>query len=213
MKTVHGWAMPSADRFMSGELKPDGSYQKSHLLVALAHVTDWTVAIDGGAHIGTWSKVLSQRFARVIAVEPSRDTYDALTANMQRFGCANVECLNVAVGATRGFVTMLLDGKQALLANTGGRYVTNGGDIACDAIDDWHLPSLGFLKLDIEGSEVHALEGAAETLQRCKPIVLYENKKFWKRYGLKSDAPQTLLTSLGYRFLEDAGCDAIWAAS
>ncbi len=210
MKQVKGWSYPDADDFMWRHMHADGSYQASHLMSAMGFVTDRRIAIDAGGHVGTWSKLMAGLFDRVIAVEPSADTFEALTANMRAFGCLNVECLNVAVGATKGLVTMVLDGAQAVRANTGGRYVRPGGVIPCEAIDDWHLASLGFLKLDIEGSEPLALQGAAETLQRCRPIVLFENKKFWKRYGLRSEAPQILLTSLGYRFLADAGCDAIW---
>ncbi len=210
MKTIKGWAFPDVDDFMVHEMKADGTYQKSHLLIAMGFVTDRRCAIDGGAHVGTWSKLMAGLFDRVIAVEPSADTFEALTTNLQTFDCLNVEPRQVALGATSGSVTMVLDGRQLALANTGGRYATAGGAIPCEAIDDWHLPALGFLKLDIEGSEVHALQGAAATLERCRPIVLFEDKKFWKRYGLKGDAPQTLLTSLGYRPLTRVGCDDIW---
>lgn len=210
MKAHYGWAFPDSDEFMLKELKPDGTYQASHLRMALAHVTQYGCAIDGGAHVGTWSRILSAVFARVIAVEPSADTFEALATNMQQFGCANVELKNLALGATAGRVTMVLEGKGLLMRNTGARFVTAGGTIPCEAIDDWQLPALGFLKLDVEGSEVAVLEGAAQTIARCHPIVLFEDKGMWKRYGQKRDAPRTLLTRLGYRHLATASCDQIW---
>ncbi len=212
MKTIHGWAYPDVDDFMWREMKADGSYQAGNLTRALAHVTDWSIACDGGAHVGTWTKPLSARFARVIAVEPSPDTFEALAANMQAFGCRNVEIHQVALGATVGRVSIApLDARPAAMQNTGARYVREGGTIPRVRIDDWHLPTLGFLKLDIEGSEVFALEGARATLTRCRPIVLFENKGFWYwHYQLPKNAPHVLLTSLGYRFLEQAGKDEIW---
>jgi FkbM family methyltransferase len=210
MKQVHGWAFPDEDEFMAAELQPDGRYQTSHLEAAMAFVTDRSIAIDGGAHVGTWSKRLSGLFMRVIAVEPSDDTFAALTVNMATFTCTNVECRHLALGAAVGTVTMQLEGRGLDLKNTGARYVQAGGSIPMARIDDWHLASLGFLKLDIEGSEVAALEGAAETLTRCRPIVLFEDKRFWTRYGLPRDAPQQLLTRLGYQHRERAGCDEIW---
>lgn len=211
MKTVHGWAFPDVDDFMAKEIHEDGSYQGGHLRAALQYVTDWSLAIDGGAHVGTWSKPLSERFARVLAIEPSADTFEALQANLQAFGCANVEAKNIALGAAPGTVTMILDGLQAERHNTGARYVQAGtGTIPTEPIDAWELPSLGFLKLDVEGSEYFALKGAMQTLKRCKPIVLFEDKFLWRRYGLDRLAPQTLLQSLGYRELERAKMDAIW---
>ena len=104
------WQFPEADQYMRGEMARDGSYQGTHLEVALRYVTDWRCAVDGGAHVGTWSRLMSEKFQRVIAVEPSLDTFACLTCNMQTFGCANVECRNLALGRQRGLVSMALDG-------------------------------------------------------------------------------------------------------
>ncbi len=210
MKQVQGWAFPDVDRFMSDEIKADGTYQASHLRMALEYVTDFTVAVDGGSHVGTWSRLLAQRFQRVVAVEPSDDTFEALSANMRKFECVNVELCHVALGAAPGSVTMILDGRALSLANTGARCVKPGGAIPLVTIDSWNLPSLGFLKLDVEGSEVAALQGAIETLKRYKPIVLFEDKKLWRRYGHRADAVEKFLLSLGYRHLQRAGCDEIY---
>lgn len=212
MKQIRGWAYPDADQFMAAEMKADGTYQASHLQAALRHVRDWTLAVDGGAHVGTWTRLLSAVFSRVISVEPSPDTYEALEANVRRFELANVETKPVALGSARGRVSMSIDGRAAALANTGARYTVEGGTIRCETIDEWNLPSLGFLKLDVEGSEVAALQGAALTLARCRPVVLFENKYFWRRYGLVKDAPQQFLLTLGYRHLAKAGCDEIWGS-
>jgi FkbM family methyltransferase len=209
-----GWAYPDADHFMAAEMHDDGSYQGSHLAMALAHVTDWSCAVDGGAHVGTWSRPMAAKFARVLAIEPSPDTCEALTENMRLFDCANVEIHNVALGAESGRVTMALDARAAELQNTGGRYVqeaVNGSvSIPRITLDSLELPTCGFLKLDIEGSEPLALLGARKTLKRCRPIVLFENKKFWRRYGLPDEAPQDVLLRARYRPLERAGCDLIW---
>lgn len=214
MNAVHGWALPEADQFMGDELKPDGTYQKSHYTIAMRFVTNRSCAIDGGAHIGTWSKLMSDDFARVIAIEPSADTFEALSVNMATFGCANVDLRNIAVGAKAGMVSMVLDGRGAALKNTGARHVCAGSDVRCEAIDAWQLPTLGLLKMDIEGSELAALHGACDTLTRCQPIVLFENKQLWRHhYGHPPDAPQRFLTSLGYRELAVAGCDVIWGST
>ena len=212
MKHVFGWAFPDADAFMVREMKPDGHYQFGHLEAALTHVTEFSIGIDAGAHVGTWSRPMAARFARVIAVEPSPDTCDCLTVNMAAFGCTNVEIHQAALGAEAGFVEMApLDPRAEALQNTGARFVQDGGSIPRERIDDWHLETCGFLKLDIEGSEPAALEGARETLHRCRPIVLFENKGFWRhRYGRPIDAPQQILTSVGYRELAVVGCDRIW---
>lgn len=210
MKQVHGWNYPDADDFMWREMKPDGSYQAGHLRLAMNFVTDFSCAIDGGAHVGTWSRLMSQAFEQVIAIEPSPDTFEALAANMAAFNCHNVDLRPVAVGAKVGRVSMQIEGRAAEANNTGGRFVRDGGTIPVERIDDWHLPSLGFMKLDIEGSEPLAIEGARKTIARCKPIILFEHKGFCRRYGRRPNAVQMLLTGLGYRELAIVKCDRIW---
>lgn len=210
MKIVHGWAYPDVDDFMWREMKADGTYQAGHLHMALTYVTDFSLAIDGGAHVGTWSRLMSQAFAKVIAVEPSPDTFEALTVNIAAFQCGNVDLRPIAIGAAVGHVSMALEGRAAAANNTGGRFVQAGGVIPVERIDDWQLPTCGFLKLDIEGSEPLALEGARETLVRCRPIVLFEHKGFCRRYGLPPDASQRVLESVGYKQLSIAGKDQIW---
>lgn len=231
MKIEKGWAFPDADVFMVNELKDDGTYQASHLHAALAYVTDFSCAIDGGAHIGTWSKIMSGRFQQVIAVEPSPDTFEALLWNMSQFvgtesdkadicvglmagvssfSAGNIHLRNRALGAAAGMVSMHLDARAEQMQNTGARYVMPGGSIPMETIDSWELPSLGLLKLDVEGSEVAALTGAKATLLRCQPIVVFENKNLWSRYGIARDAPQHFLRSVGYRELSAVSRDAIW---
>jgi FkbM family methyltransferase len=196
------------------EAGKDGSYQRDHFDVALSYVTDKRCAVDAGAHVGTWAWLMARHFSRVIAVEPADDTFECLKDNMRRFELANVEPVHVALGAKQGRVSLVLDAKQTARRNTGGRYVSAaGGTIRCETIDDWDLRSLGFLKLDIEGSEPDAIIGGALTLQRCKPVVLFEDKGFCTRLGHAKDATQTLLAGLGYVHRARVGHDEIWTVA
>lgn len=212
MKMVHGWAYPDADEFMANEMKEDGSYQAGHLRAALGYVKDWSIAIDGGAHVGTWSKVLSRKFERVIAVEPSPDTHEALVANLEAFGCSNVETKAVAIGQAPGFASMVLERRAAERKNTGGRQVRQGGSIPIETIDSWELPSLGLLKLDVEGYEASALRGAMQTLKRCRPIVIFEEKGFGRSHGELPNAAADVLRKAGYYHLKSVKMDHIWGA-
>lgn len=214
MKMHAGLAWPDADTFMVREVKADGSYQKSHLDAALKYVTDFSCAIDGGAHVGTWSALMAARFTRVIAVEPAADAFECLVQNVLAY--KNVECKPVALSHVKlTGARLALDPKQAARGNTGGRYLAPEGDgtIVCEPIDSWDLKRLGFLKLDVEGFEPQALNGAKETLCRCRPIVLFEAKQFHVRYGLEPHAPEMFLTSIGYKFLAAAGHDQIWGSA
>jgi FkbM family methyltransferase len=209
MKMHAGFAFPDADRFMVDETKHDGTYQAANLRAALRFVTDFSVGIDGGAHVGTWSKLMADAFQKVIAFEPSTDTFECLLFNMKSI--EHVDCQPYALGAVPGRVRMALDAANEARANTGARHVDAGGDIQVITIDSLNLRSCGFIKLDIEGSEPMALEGAADTIKRCRPIVLFENKKLWTRhFGMPADVVDRILRGYGYRHLATVSCDQIW---
>ena len=211
MKMAHGVAFPDADRFMVEELAPSGTYQLSHLEAALKYVTNYSGAIDAGAHVGTWSTVMSRHFVSVLAFEPSPDTFECLQFNIAQAGITNVQCLQMALGAAPGFVTMALDKDNEARANTGARFTRPGGKIPVITIDSLGLADVGFIKLDIEGSEPAALEGAAKTIAKFKPVILFENKRLWTRHmGKPKDAVVRILLKHGYRLLEKISCDEIW---
>jgi hypothetical protein len=60
-----------------------------------------------------------------------------------------------------------------------------------------YLPALDFLKLDVEGLEVFALEGAQKAIERYHPVVLVEQKQQTARYA-EWDAAGKWLEARGY---------------
>ena len=212
MTRHHGWAFPAVDRLMAAELTRVGTYQQSHLDAALRWVTQHGTAIDGGAHVGTWSRQLALVFRQVIAFEPAADTFACLVENMHDQAAHNVTCHQAALGAHPGFVHMTMTAKDVARGNTGGRLVVHGGgDVPVVTLDSLALGDVGFVKLDVEGSEPMAILGATETLQRCRPVVLVEDKGHWvTHYGLPTSAVRDLLTAQSYRLAETVGCDQVW---
>lgn len=213
MKIVNGWAFPDADSFMASHIGKDGKYQYSHLEGAMKHVKNFGGAVDGGAHVGTWSRILSEKFASVLAFEPSADTKECLEKNMRTFKCENVNIVHAALGDKPGRVRMTLEGfdRAIELKNTGARFTRPGDDVDVVMLDSLKLDALDFIKLDIEGSEPAALRGAIETLKRCKPVVLFEDKGLcFRHFGEPKTACADLLKSIGMTFIEKIGCDQIW---
>lgn len=206
-----GLAFPDSDVFMASEVTAAGTYQLPNLEAALRYVTEFGCAIDAGAHVGTWSKVMGQRFERVVAFEPADDTFECLQLNLMNAGIENVNCVRAALGSKAGHVSMVIDAQNKARGNTGARHVRDGGKIPVMAIDTLALERVGFIKLDIEGSEPEALRGAKDTIKRCRPVILYEDKALWQRYfGLPQNAVSSLLASWGYQQVAQVACDVIW---
>lgn len=209
MKLVNGWMLPDFDDQWEALIEPDGTYQLHNLIAAVSRCRQLRTVIDGGAHIGTWSRVFATLFDRVIAFEPSADTFACLRHNVM---AKNVELRNQALGKTAGWVSMTLEGFEGTRreTNSGSRYAVKGGEVERVKVDSLDLNDLDLLKLDIEGGEVHALMGARKTLIRCQPVVLFESKNEWRRHGFSETAPHDFLASLGAVKLDHVGIDEIW---
>jgi FkbM family methyltransferase len=80
--------------------------------------------------------------------------------------------VNLALGATPGKASLLSYkaaniGGTPLISNAAGRY-------QIVSLDSFNLEQLDVIKLDVEESEVQVLEGARNTLARCKPTIMVE---------------------------------------
>jgi FkbM family methyltransferase len=195
------WAIPEGDTYFRKilEATPAG-FELDHLEVALAYCTQFRTAVDGGAHIGTWTVALAQRFRWVYAFEPATDTYKCLLTNTEPY--KNVVRSRAALGAKKGGCTVVEDPTR--VGNTGSRMIELNDDplvgtpvVTIDQFKD--IAELDFLKLDLEGFEVEALRGAAETIRRCQPVIMAECKSFSPpRYG-GPEAIRQALADLGYQ--------------
>lgn len=164
-------------------------------------ITDWSIAIDGGAHLGGWTDILADHFKTVHAFEPARDTFAKLQANMA--GRENVRLYNMALMQKRQLVAMQRRDK----ALTGRMIKPGGGDILACPIDDLDLQSCGFIKLDVEGCEFFALKGARRTLKRCRPFVMVEMDGRGERLDINDSMVADWLESMGYREVMRFGVD------
>jgi hypothetical protein len=69
-----------------------------------------------------------------------------------------------------------------------------------DILNELGIISVDFIKMDIEGSELAALKGAVDLLQRCRPPILIElNESALRACGATSHEVKTLLRSFDYK--------------
>jgi FkbM family methyltransferase len=59
---------------------------------------------------------------------------------------------------------------------------------------------IAFIKLDIEGGELHAMKGGVETIRHSQPVIVFEaGRPSTEQYGVKANDVYSLLTeTLGY---------------
>lgn len=172
----------------------EGGPKLEDLIEVLALLPHGRLAIDGGANVGAYSRMLAQQFDRVMAFEPSRDTFEALRANIQDWGLSDrVQTFNAALTDHCGTVGMKLNwGRRSL-----SRRVEGSGTIAAMTLDSLGVDEVDFIKLDVEGSEYAALTGAEQTLAKCRPAVLFEDKPGKRDLDDTERDPHRYLLSVG----------------
>ena len=140
-------------------------------------------AVDVGANIGEVSLLLGQGVGaagRVYAFEPNPRIYGYLLGNLALNRRANVTARNLAVGAAEGTVWMS-DGKRDDMNR-----IEDAGTLAvrCSTLDQ-EIPAaaIALLKIDVEGSELHVLQGGRGSLARTACINCEMGEAHHRRYG------------------------------
>jgi FkbM family methyltransferase len=198
MKQISGIFLPDGEAHMPEYLANSGGlYQPRQLNRSLMFVANWDTAVDVGAHVGTWSKALVQKFKRVVAFEPIPQLRACLERNVAN---DRLQVIPIALGNEHGAVSFDYDE-----GHTGATHVnrSQAGLIPIGKLDDFKLNGIGYMKIDTEGFELNVLEGARETLIANKPVIIVEDKQHGVRhYGQKPYAAIEFLESLGAAVLD-----------
>lgn len=198
MKRAGNTWLPNNDEYFAPFFEKSDIFEGDNLATALSHVKRWDVAIDGGAHVGSWARAMASRFATVAAFEPHPENFACLVNNCAPHG---VICIPAALGRARASVS-LESGN-----NSGCWHVVEGGSLPMITLPDFG--ALDFLKLDLEGYEAEALEGCIEQLKRYRPVVLIEEKNL--PHKDLDFAARRLLEGLEYREVARSGRDVVFA--
>lgn len=194
-------------------------YQRPQRDFALRLVTDRSLCIDVGAHVGIFSRHFANHFDRVLAFEPIENIRDLLRDNVPE----NVSIDSRAVSDFSGKVKLL----QLSTTNSGCSYVVSddrvfrprepiGGDTVVEAdvvrIDDLGIDRVGLIKVDVQGCDHLVLRGARETIYSCKPVVMVEEKPVGGPTGPTDhiDDTRSLMKDLGYKNSQRVGAERIY---
>jgi FkbM family methyltransferase len=166
--------------------------------------------LDVGAHDGLLTLPLSRLpGAQVLAFEPLPAAFARLrAAALAEYGALppHLQLRPEAVGAAPGRLTLsvpvlggVVQEQWASLAKDYAAFDSVGTEqheVEVITVDSLGLSDLTHLKVDVEGHEQEVLEGARDTLGRCRPVISLELEER-HRAGATRDVP-ALLAALGY---------------
>jgi FkbM family methyltransferase len=157
--------------------------------------------VDCGANIGLWTMTAADAVGaggRVVAFEPSPTTFRRLEQHV-RDSYPQVILKNAAVGNAEGTVCFDCPEEHNLARIVGDNH-DGAIRVSCVRLDDvLERESVAGIKMDVEGVEFEALEGASTVLERCRPWLIVEFNTIHAQINRLGDWPvHQLLTGLGY---------------
>lgn len=184
----------------SGDIK-DGRqrYQGRKQDAAMKWVKQFRTAADIGSHVGLHSFYLSKQFEKVESFEPVSEHRECFALNVT---APNVTLHACALGENIGTVSMKTaptsSGDSFVSGHSMIAQVEGDGTIPMMRLDDLHLENVDYIKADLEGFELFAMRGAEETILRCKPCIMVEQKPgHAQNFGLPETGAVAYLQSLG----------------
>lgn len=133
--------------------------------------------LDIGANIGNHGVFFSRMYQAVYAVEPNPKTFEVLCLNASLV--PNMRCFRIAASDVNGSVRLLQEqtnvGHSRIVAEQAAEHTV---EVDCWKLDDYFpdIEDVRLVKIDVEGHEVHALGGMRKLLDRCSPVVLFEQQ-------------------------------------
>jgi len=191
----NGIAVIEGDTHISAWVASEGrlDHDQYSLPIILEHIKEGDWVVDGGAFIGDHTIAYLKSVGdsgRVFAFEPNLEAFECLEHN-----CNSAVCYPYGLGSIREKKNFFKN------KNVGASSVSDiGGDeIVVTSLDSYDLPRLDFLKLDVEGYELKALQGAEETIATHRPKMWIEiNRGALGRQGASGKDIFAFLTDYDY---------------
>lgn len=181
-----------------------GTYEANKQALFARTVTHGSVVFDVGAHVGFYTllaSVLTGPSGRVFAFEPMPNNINHLRKHLRLNSVTNVTVIEKAVADAAGAATF-----TASNSNFEGHLLL-GGELKVETVsldelvERGVLPPPDFIKMDIEGAETQALNGARKLIAKYHSTIFLGTHAM-SDLGYNTHEPCCqLLRELGYRLV------------
>ncbi len=174
----------SLDQMTTYVLEEQGDWFEDELRFVRKMLRGGESVLDVGANHGVFALSMAYKVGphgRVVAIEPADATAARLRASAVENGFTHMQVLQCAISDHEG-TAVLHTGASSELNSLGGPQQGGMGSEsvrlttlnACAAESAWR--DIVFVKMDVEGEEIRALEGASALLDDDEPLWMLEHK-------------------------------------
>ena len=182
----------------------DGVHEWEELQFCLRYLRPGDHFVDVGANVGVFSTLVGTRIpdVRITAVEPFPPVREDLLTNLA-LNDLTVTVVDAAVSDVAGTATFQVSGRDVLNrlapdADGEMQHIT----VPVTTLDELvgHDPP-ALIKIDVEGSELHAMQGARRLLSDPDraPVLLFEQAGHGASFGITPAEVRAFLHDVGYR--------------
>lgn len=181
-------------------------YDLEASLLVEALVQDGDRVLDVGANFGHFSLAAAKAVGpsgSVVSFEPNPNAFARLSVHLDLNELSWVEANNIGVSDTENCLALSIPSINSGEATFGTSKYQDVSvvEVSVRRLDDIaSQKKVSFLKIDVEGFEVHVLRGAKTILERDRPMVLTEViEKHLQGAGESRASLAQLMKDLGYK--------------
>lgn len=189
-----------------------GYYEKHLHSIFEKYIRPDDTVLDVGANIGVHTLFLSDLVGKggtVVAFEPYLPVLKKLKHHLSLNRINNVLVLPLAISNSPN-KSKILNKEGSVNEGMASIFFKEteldgdkkAQDVDVDTIDrivqEHKLSKISLIKMDIQGSEFNALQGAKTTLERWNPAIIFEYDQSWEDAGVTFDDAKAYLDVLGY---------------
>lgn len=172
------------------------------------------VAVDIGAHVGWYTRVLAEIVGHrgtVYSIEPVPETFRLLSSVVDALGLKNVRLVNCALSDQGGLAIMAIPVADGGVENLYRARIVEGvgsglggnsvavPKISLDSMLSNCSDDIGFIKCDVEGHESFVLRGAIQVIEKWRPAWLIEVANGCSEICSRTSEVYGFLAEYGYR--------------
>ena len=188
-------------------------YDNEIIELAKGYIVPGAAVLDVGANYGQMAVLLSKFMAsmgegKLYAFEAEPFVGEVLQRNVIINQCDNINIVMGAVHNSAGEKLVFPEpdfkrfdsyGSYGIDPNAGG-----GRTVETLTIDSLNIAGeICFIKVDIQGSDLFALQGARETIMKNKPVIIFEfEEQFQDEFRTNFNDYVEFVRSIGYKFIK-----------
>ena len=168
------------------------------------------ICVQAGGAVGVWPITFAGHFDQVMSFEPNPVLRECFERNIEDRKVHNVHIIPKGLWDSEG--TASLSNPLPHPHNKGAWFLDlDGDDFEITYLDKYNLTDVDLIQWDIEGAELWALEGGKETIERCRPMIVLENKvDAVRNFHTSVEAVHDKMHDLGYDHVFSYARDEIW---